>query len=223
MPEGSGRTMGETVDITFKHERMPKEMKAKNFLVVALVLFLTISVQSACASGMKGDPAEQPGDTRVIRHLVAVTATIEALNVDTRVATLRIGDEVATVAVDERVKRLNEFSVGDKVRAEYYISLASEIREPTAEELDAPLTVLEGAAKARPGTPPKAGGVSIIKAVTTVVEIDKEAERVTLEGPLGGRVDVQVIDPSRLDKVSLGSTVVVTYTEAAAIALEKAE
>jgi hypothetical protein len=55
----------------------------------------------------------------------------------------------------------------------------------------------------------------------TVEGIDRAAERVTLKGPQGKIVTVHVLDPSRLDMVSLGSTVIVTYTEALAISLEK--
>ena len=163
------------------------------------------------------------GDTREIWRSESITATVEAINTETRVATLRVGEDVKVITVDERVKRLDEFKVGDKVKAEYYVSLATEIREPTAEEKETPLTVLAVAAKALPSLPPGAGGVSQIKAVVTVEDIDRTAEMVTIKGPRGKTMTVHVLDPSRLDKVSLGDTVVMTYTEALAISLEAAE
>ena len=121
-------------------------------------------------------------------------------------------DNVISFIVDKKVKRLNEVKVGDKIRAKYYISLATDIRKPTPEEKKNPLVMLEGAGKAPPGTTPAAGGLRQIRAVVTVEGIDRAAERVTLKGPQGKIVTVHVLDPSRLDMVSLGSTVIVTYT-----------
>ena len=91
----------------------------------------------------------------------------------------------------------------------------------TPEEKKNPLVVLEGTGKAPPNVTPAAGGLRQIRAVVTVEGIDRSAERVTLKGPQGKVITVQVLDPSRLDMVSLGSTVSVTYTEALAISLEK--
>jgi len=45
--------------------------------------------------------------------------------------------------VDPRVKRLNEVNVGDDVTADYYVSLAGELRAPTEEEKEHPLTILD--------------------------------------------------------------------------------
>jgi len=100
--------------------------------------------------------------------------------------------------------------------------LASEIREPTAEEKENPLTVLEGAVKAPPDTAPAAGGLRQIKAVVTVEDIDRSAEMVTLKGPLGNILRVLVAYPERLEKVKIGDTVIVIYTEALAVSVEKA-
>jgi hypothetical protein len=130
---------------------------------------------------------------------------------------------VLTLDVDERVKRLNEIETGDQVTAGYYVSLATEIREPTPEERDAPLIVVAGAGKAPPGTSPAGGGLQQIKAVVTIEDIDRSAETVTLKGPLGNYLTVKVLDPARLQQVRLGDTVVVTYTEALAVSIKKAK
>ncbi|MHC4228966.1 MAG: hypothetical protein ACYSW0_16180, partial [Planctomycetota bacterium] len=96
-----------------------------------------------------------------------------------------------TFAVDQRVRRLDEIRAGDLVAIGYYMSLATEIREPTDEERESPLTVLEGAATAPPGTAPGAGGLRQIKAVVTVEGIDRVAETAMLRGPLGGVLTVR--------------------------------
>ena len=46
---------------------------------------------------------------------------------------------------------------------------------------------------------------------------------VTLKGPDGKTVDVKVKDPKNVDKLKVGDQVVITYTRAFAIALDKPE
>jgi hypothetical protein len=160
--------------------------------------------------------------TREETVLVHITATVEAIDYDKREVTLKgpLGNSV-TFTVDERVKRLNEVRVGDTVAADYYVSVAAELRPPTAEERREPLMIVEGAGKAPPGTSPAGHALRQIKAVCTVEGLDRPTETVTLKGPLGRYASVRVADPANLPHLRIGDTVMVTYTEALAIALEK--
>jgi hypothetical protein len=54
----------------------------------------------------------------------------------------------------------------------------------------------------------------------TILNLDKTKETVTLKGPDGDVVVVKVQDPANLDKVKVGDTIVITYTEALAIAVQ---
>jgi hypothetical protein len=156
--------------------------------------------------------------------LMTVSAKVEALNLTNREITLKgpMGNTV-TFTVDKRVKRLNEVKVGDYITADYYVSLAADLREPTAEEEQHPITILEGAAKAPPGTSPAAGGLRRFKVVTTVEGLDRPTQTITVKGPRGNYVTARVADPSNLTKMKIGDHIVVTYTEALAISLEKAK
>jgi hypothetical protein len=156
--------------------------------------------------------------------LVTVTASVEAIDPDTREVTLRgpLGDSV-TFTVDKAVKRLDEVKVGDLVRADYYVAIAAEVREPTASEKEHPLVVLDAAGKAPPGVSPAAGGLRRYRVVTTIEGLNRPMRTVTVKGPRGNYLTARVADPSRLTKVHIGDTVVITYTEAVAISLEKAE
>ena len=160
--------------------------------------------------------------TREETVLVSITATVEAIDYDKREATLKgpLGNSV-TFTVDERVKRLKEIQVGDTVTADYYVSIAAELRAPTAAEEKEPLVILEGAGRAPPGTAPAGGGLRQIKALCTIEGLDRPTETVTLKGPLGRYASVRVADPGNLPHLRIGDTVFVTYTEALAIALEK--
>jgi Cu/Ag efflux protein CusF len=156
--------------------------------------------------------------------LATVTASVEAIDLTNREVTLKgpLGNTV-TFTVDQRVKRLNEVKVGDFVRADYYVSIAAELREPTAEEKEHPLEIVQAAAKAPPGTSPAAGGLRRFKVVTTIEGLDRPTQTVTVKGPRGNYLTARVADPSRLTKVRIGDKIVITYTEALAISLEKAE
>jgi len=155
--------------------------------------------------------------------LVTVTAKVQAIDQAKREVTLKgpLGN-VVTFVVDERVKRLNEVSVGDEVTADYYVSLAGELRAPTEDEKKNPLTILEGGARAPKDTAPAGGALRAFKVVATVVGLDLPTQSVTLQGPLGNYATIRAESVSNLKQLRLGDTIIVTYTEALAISLQKA-
>jgi len=153
---------------------------------------------------------------------VSVTATVEAIDVEKRELTLKdpLG-EVTTLTVDKAVKRLNEIKVGDNVTAKYFISVAAELREPTEDEKAHPIFIAEGMAKAPAGTSPAAGGLRIIRVVATVEGLERPTRRLTLKGPRGNYLTVRARDVNKLEKLHLGDTIVVTFSEALAVGVEK--
>lgn len=155
--------------------------------------------------------------------LLSVTATVEAIDLKQREVSLRgpLGN-VVTLSVDKKVTRLNEVKVGDAVTADYYVSFAAELRKPTAEEEKNPIIVLEAGGKSTPKASPAAGGARWIRAVTTIEGLDRPTRTITVKGPLGRYVTARVADQSWLSQPRIGETVVVTYTEAVAVSLEKA-
>ena len=176
----------------------------------------------SCADENKGGAGAPMSREDAI--LLTLKASVEAINYDKREVTLKgpLGN-VVSFTVDKRVKRLNEVKVGDLVQADYYISLAAEVRPPTPEEEKEPIVLLDAAGKAPPGTSPAAGGLRRFRVVTTIEGLDRPTQTVTVKGPMGNYVTARVADPSRLTQVRIGDHVVVTYTEALAISLEKAK
>ena len=180
---------------------------------------------SACAiqAAEKHSPTQGAPLSREDAVLVHVTATVEAIDLPKREVTVKgpLGNSV-TFTVDQRVKRLDEVRVGDEIQADYYVSFAAELRKPTAEERKYPIEVLGAAGKAPPGTSPAAGGLRQIKAVTTIEGLDRPTKTITVKGPMGHLVTARVANPENLTKMRIGENIVVTYTEALAISLEKA-
>jgi hypothetical protein len=173
--------------------------------------------------------AEEPSTTagtpisREDTVLVSLTASVQAIDYTNREVTLKgpLGNQV-TFTVDQRVKRLGEVKVGDLVRADYYISIAAELRKPTRDEEKNPLVMLDAAGKAPPGTSPAAGGLRRFRVVTTIEGLDRPTQTITVKGPRGHYLTARVAVPSNLTKMRIGENIVVTYTEALAISLEKA-
>ena len=164
-----------------------------------------------------GTPAARQESMRA-----SMTAKVTAINPETREVTLKGPDgKEKTLTVDKSVKRFDEIKVGDDVKVDYYVSLAGEVRKPTAEEKETPLSEVTVAGKATTGTDPAAGGVRMIKAVTKVEALDPATKTVTIKGPRGRTLDVAVKDPATFQKLKEGDSIVITFTEALAVSLEK--
>jgi Cu/Ag efflux protein CusF len=69
---------------------------------------------------------------------------------------------------------------------------------------------------------PAAAEVKAVKVHGTIAAIDKDAKTITLKGPKGRTVTLDVQDPQKLEVVKVGDPVVATYYEAIAIEVKKA-
>jgi Cu/Ag efflux protein CusF len=184
----------------------------RSLFVAAAVLGLAASAFAQAALPLSAEKAA----------LVSVTAKVQAIDQTTREVTLKgpLGNTI-TFTVDKRVARLNEVKVGDEVTADYYVSVAAEVRQPTDAEKATPMAVLKETAKAPAGTEPAAGVLHITKAVVTIEGLDRPTKCVTVMGPKGNLATIEVTDVANLPKLRIGDTVIVTYTEALAVSLQK--
>jgi DNA-directed RNA polymerase alpha subunit len=167
----------------------------------------------------RGWATDQKKPTVERSSLVTVTATVEALNLENRMITLKGPKEnTVTFKVDERVKNLPQVKVGDQVIAKYYESVAvrmAEAGEPLA-------TSTGGVTSAKPGQMPGAVAAKQVTVTASVEAIDKKTPSITLKGPEGNVVTVRVMDPKNLEKVKVEDKLTITYTEALAISVERA-
>ena len=155
--------------------------------------------------------------------LLTYTGTITDIDYADREMTLRGSQgDVESFVVDKKVQRFNEAKVGDKVSLDYYLGFNAEVRSPTAEEKQNPLVVVDTASRAGPDAAPAAYDTRRIRAVVTIVRLDPSAQTVTVKGPRGRYYTARVVDASRLEKVRVGQTIVMTFTESTAISLKPA-
>jgi Cu/Ag efflux protein CusF len=192
----------------------------KGLEVAAAVVFMLSLATGVFAQATKGAaPAEQP---RVVKERTAVmTATVQAIDLNTRIVTLKgPKGEVRDIKVGEEAVNLPQVKVGDLVTVKYYESLAIEVMKPGA---------VSGAGekqaivRAKPGEMPGGMAARQSTVTATVTAIDKKKGTITLKGPEGKTVIAKAEDPRNLNKVKVGDELMITYTEALAISVEKAK
>lgn len=188
--------------------------------------FLSLALAAAFASAAfaQASPpqaavlaASAPGKG-LVAGKVTLSATVVAIDAAARTATLKGGSgRIVDVVVPPEVKNIGDIKVGDLVTVEYAQALslqlkpAGGIRSSTSETATAPAPA--GAV---------AGGAAAKQVVimANVTAVNAKNSTVTLRGPKGNSVDLQVPDPAQLKLVKVGDQVEAVYTEAVAITVE---
>ena len=187
---------------------------------ISSILILTVMlVASASLEGVQSKD-RQPAKEKWVQ--VTLKASVKAIDLEKRLVTLKGPDgNLATVEVDKRVKRLNEFKVGDIVSAEYWTYIKAEFRDPTPAEKKEPLVVLAEAGKAPEGMDPAVEVGAVVRAVVIVEMINRPDMQVTIKGPRGKYLTFPVADQTLIEQLKVGEVVILTYAEALALSLEK--
>jgi len=197
-------------------------MKTKFTFVLALIAAAFAATALAQQPGVTGGAvvASEPGRAAVVRE-AELSAQVVAIDKATRTVTLKgsQGDAVDVVAGDE-VKNFDQIKLGDFVVARYAQALTLELRK-TKVKAGEP-TVTEGAARAKPGERPAVAGAREVTAIADVIGVDPKKSTITLKGPRGNVVTLDVKNPDQFKVVKKGDQVQVTYTEALALSVEPA-
>ena len=204
------------------------ESKTKIHGIALVVLGLCLASPAMAQEDEKKDKSEEKSEAagaparREESMRASMSAKVTDIDREKRQITLKGSEgKERTLKVDKAVERFDEIEVGDEVKAEYYASLAAEVREATAAEKSAPLADITVHGKADRDEAPAAGALNMTRAVTTVEKLDPAKKEMTIKGPRGKSVDVAVKNPATFEKVKVGDTIVITFTEALAISLEK--
>jgi len=202
----------------------------------ALVLALLLS---ACAtegeqtkpmtssSGVKTEDragVNAQGSAAATVTISAVTATVEAVDLATRMVTIvRPEGKSFVVHAGEQVRNLEQVKVGDKVTVEYYEGILAEIAPAGASPSEVKMT--DVMARAAPGERP-AGAVGEAITATVVIEyVDTIRNVVHFKGPLGKTRIVKVMKPefrTMLKNLKPGDQVALSYFEAMAVSVKPA-
>jgi len=169
---------------------------------------------------MKGGAvvASEPGRAAIVAA-AELSAQVVSIEKKTRTISLK-GPKggVMDVVAGKEVKNFNKIKVGDLVVVRYMQSLALELQPVKTGATG--ISVTEGAGKAEPGKRPAAGAVREIQAIAKVTGMDEKAKTISLTGPRGNTVTLDVQNPDHFKVVKMGDEVLVTYTEAVAVSVE---
>lgn len=188
--------------------------------LAVLLLMVLVGAFACAATADKQTAQERELPSLQGSGTATLTATVQAVDLKRRTVTLK-GPEgnVFTIKVDDSVKNLPQVKVGDQVVAQYYEAIAVEVMKPG--EAPGGASAKEAVATAKPGEKPAGVVVNTVTVTTTIENINKKDQTVTLKGPQGNTEVVKVRNPQNLEKVKVGDEVVITYTQALAISVEK--
>jgi propanediol utilization protein len=189
------------------------------FLIGAAVATATAVAQQPAATGGAVVTSE-PGKASIV-EAAELSAKVVGIDKATRTVTLKgpKGNVVDVVAGDE-VKNFDQIKLGDFVVARYVQALTLELRKTKGAGGDVKVT--EGAVRAKPGEQPAAAVGRQVTAIADVTAVDPKKKTITLKGPRGNVVELNVQNPDQFKVVKKGDQVEVTYTEALAMSVEPA-
>lgn len=189
------------------------------FTPLCLLSVLILGAMSSTVTAEIEMTVSGDGERMIVKQ---ISAQITAIDPKTRDITLEgpMGNTI-TLNAGEEVKRFDEFAVGDLVQASYAESIAGELRAPTETELETPWVELEGAALAEADMPPAAGVGRVIRAVCTIEGLNRATGAVTVQDPRGRYHVIPDVDPTNIEKMKIGDTLIITYSQAVALSLEK--
>jgi hypothetical protein len=202
-----------------------KESLMNRTSIIAAALIATAFAATALAQqpgGAKGGAAvvSEPGKATAVRA-AEISAQVVGIEKETRTVTLKgpKGKVVDVVAGDE-VRNFDQINLGDFVVVRYAQALTLELRKTKAAGGD--ITVHEEGARAQPGEKPGVAGARQVHAIADVIGVDPQKSTITLKGPRGNVVTLNVQNPDQFKVVKKGDQVDVTYTEAVALSVEAA-
>jgi hypothetical protein len=170
----------------------------------SLAALIALTATAAFAAQTKTIPGE----------MVTVTATVEAVEAQSRLLTLKKTDGTyTTIVVPQAYERFSGIKVGDTVTARYYDNIIFRKLNPGEKPVDSASAALTLPA----GTRPSGTGATQRTITTTITAIDEKIPSITLTGPNGWVYSSKVQDRPLLKTVKVGDKVNVTWTEALSI------
>jgi hypothetical protein len=199
-------------------------MTERRILWVLSLLILGCALNPAMplARAQATAPAPASGsDAESLRAATVLTihGTVTAVDKAEKLVTVQVpGGQKYTLKVDNPYN-LDAASVGAGLVVRYYESVS--VREKKAGESLPALSVNGGVVTAQAGGVPGAVAEEHLKAVVSVVQVDKANGTVTIKGADGSVETAKANNPKVLSHLKAGDDLVITASRATAISLDK--
>jgi hypothetical protein len=206
-------------------------------LAKAMAFGLLLTIGYACAQTHSGATAPsgqasavspaaataQPPPGEVVAagtaSVIEVHGQIVAVDQDKKLVTLQADDGKQLTMHVYSPYNLAAAKPGERFVAKFY-EIATVKKLPPGQSPPTP-SLTEGIVSAAPGQTPGAAFGSQLQFAVTVDAINKQDKAISIKGPDGVVEVVDVANPESLDQVQVGEHIVVTLTDAVAIALDK--
>ena len=193
----------------------------RSTLAVLAIMGFTALPAAAQKPDMQGGTvvASEPGKAAVVRA-AEISALVVSIDSKTRTVSLKgPRGNVVDIVVSDEVQNFDQIKLGDFLKVRYMQALALELQK--AKIGSKGITAQGGAVTAAPGERPAVAAAGEVTAIAKVTHVNKKAKTITLKGPRGNEVMLDVQNPDQFKVVKVGDEVKVTYTEAVAISVEE--
>jgi Cu/Ag efflux protein CusF len=177
---------------------------------------MKLTALTALVCGLAAVPAVNAQVKDAAIAVAETEAVVTVTKVDPKARTVSFRGPkggVATLSLPPESQNIDQVKPGQQYRMRYIESVAVEIRKGGKPSAEASQQVKVAAKGAKPG-----GMVVNTRQVSGVIDaIDFTNRYVAIRGPGGNSVALKVADDVKLEALSAGDRIVVTYTEALAV------
>jgi hypothetical protein len=196
-------------------------MTARRILWALGLLILGFALNPAMPSARaEATASASAGDAESLRAATVLTihGTVTAVDKAEKLVTVQVPSGEYTLKVENPVN-LDAATVGTGVVVRYYEAVT--VRKKKAGESLPALSVNGGVVTAKAGGVPGAVAEEHLKAVVSVVQVDKANGTVTIKGADGSVETAKANNPKVLSHLKAGDDLVITASRATAISLDK--
>ena len=157
----------------------------------------------------------EPKARLAAQRTAVLNATVDSINHETRAVTiLDPNDQPLTFTASDEVRNLDQVKAGDSINVEYVQSIDVQlIAIENVQPIEAGVSAMD---RAKEGDMPGVKAISKSVTVTTVEEINIEANTFKLKNSDGEVNEYVARNPENLKKAEVGDAVVITVVEAIA-------
>lgn len=139
-------------------------------------------------------------------------ATVVAINADTREITFKVNEyETVTLIANENVRNFSQIKVGDILHLNYTQVLT--ITKAPQAQATARITGVAEAVRAPDGSKPAGAAADQLIIIAQITALNPATQEVTIKGPEGNTVVVNVKDPAIFNNLKVGEFLRAVYTE----------
>jgi hypothetical protein len=189
------------------------------FVIAAIALGCQVAYAQTKPQGA-AVVASEPGKAMAAETIKA-SVLVTAIDKASRTISLKSasGEALDVVAGDD-VRNFDQIKVGDQVVVQYVRALSLELKKAGAASSGP--KVATDAVRAKQGEKPGAAVGRQVTVMTTVTDVNPKNRTISLKGPKGNVVVLDVKNPDHFKVVNKGDKVEAVYTEALAISVEPA-